>query len=172
MLDPGRGRRDVARPATGRILCTLALNYTYVLYSHQPLQFYKLQAASLRGHASTTPSYSQHRHHGTCVTPTPLWYPLALHMHRIWIQARPGDPKPQVEPLHSWGGPLADCCAASHGPHLVVYPTTITPGELPRAKAAWQAHGAPVTALHASPYGMQLVSGAGDGSVHLCVPFA
>lgn len=75
-------------------------------------------------------------------------------------------------PLHSWGGPLADCCAASHGPHLVVYPTTITPGELPRAKAAWQAHSAPVTALHASPYGMQLVSGAGDGSVHLCVLFA
>ncbi|KAK9819406.1 hypothetical protein WJX81_008395 [Elliptochloris bilobata] len=75
--------------------------------------------------------------------------------------------RPLVVSLHGWGGPLAGCCAASHGPNLAVYPTATTPGEVPRAKAAWQAHSAPVTALHASAFGMQLVSGAADGSVHL-----
>ncbi len=72
--------------------------------------------------------------------------------------------------LHGWGGALAGCCAAGHGTRLAVYHTAATPGELPAAKAAWQAHGAPVSALHASPYGMQLVSGAADGSLHLCCP--
>jgi len=77
---------------------------------------------------------------------------------------------PQVVSLHGWGGALAGCCAAGHGQRLAVYHTAATPGELPAAKAAWQAHGAAVSALHASPYGMQLVSGAADGSLHLCCP--
>jgi len=77
---------------------------------------------------------------------------------------------PQVVSLHGWGGALAGCCAAGHGQRLAVYHTAATPGELPAAKAAWQAHGAAVSALHASPYGMQLVSGAADGSLHLCGP--
>ena len=74
----------------------------------------------------------------------------------------------QVASLHSWGGALSGCCAASHAANLAVYPMATTPGEVPCAKAAWQAHAAPVTALHRSAHGMQLISGAADGSLHLC----
>lgn len=74
----------------------------------------------------------------------------------------------QVVSLHPLGGPLTTCCAACFGCSIVVYPTTIAPGELPKSKAAWVAHSADVTSLHRSQHGMQLFSGARDGSIHMC----
>lgn len=76
----------------------------------------------------------------------------------------------QVVSLHPLGGPLTTCCAASFGGSIVVYPTTIAPGEIPKAKAVWTAHRADVTSLHRSLHGMQLFSGAHDGSIHTCAP--
>lgn len=40
--------------------------------------------------------------------------------------------------MHSLGGPLTGCCAASLGSSLVVYSTKCAPGEIPKPKAHWQ----------------------------------
>ena len=74
----------------------------------------------------------------------------------------------QIESLHPLGGPLITCCAATFGPSIVVYPTTIAPGEIPKAKAAWTAHSADVTSLHRSQHDLHLFSGAHDGAIHMC----
>ncbi|KAK9823156.1 hypothetical protein WJX72_000685 [[Myrmecia] bisecta] len=73
----------------------------------------------------------------------------------------------QVASLHHLGKPLAHCCAAAYGNSIVVYPTTIVPGEIPKQKAIWAAHSAPITSLRCSAFGMHMVSGAADGTVHL-----
>jgi len=75
----------------------------------------------------------------------------------------------QIVSLHAMGGPLQECCAASYGNMLYVYPLTAPPGRAWAPKASWQAHRGAVTALHRSSFGVQLVSGATDGSIHLCV---
>ena len=75
----------------------------------------------------------------------------------------------QIVSLHAMGGPLKECCAVSYGHVLYVYPLTASPGRAWAPKASWQAHRGAVTALHRSSFGAQLVSGATDGSIHLCV---
>ncbi|CAL8466974.1 g6510 [Coccomyxa elongata] len=73
----------------------------------------------------------------------------------------------QIESLHSLGGPLTTCCAATFGRLIVIYPTTIAPGEIPKSKAAWMAHTSDVTSLHRSQHGLHLFSGAHDGAIHM-----
>ena len=75
----------------------------------------------------------------------------------------------QIVSLHAMGGPLKECCAVSYGNMLYVYPLTALPGRAWAPKASWQAHRGAVTALHRSSFGVQLLSGATDGSIHLCV---
>ncbi len=66
------------------------------------------------------------------------------------------------------GGPLQGRCAVSYGAMLYVYPTSALPGRAWQCKASWQAHKSNVTALHRSVFGAQLISGASDGTIHLC----
>lgn len=51
---------------------------------------------------------------------------------------------------------------------LYVYPLATTPGRPWQPKASWQAHKGAVTAMHRSSFGAQLLSGAADGTIHLC----
>ena len=74
----------------------------------------------------------------------------------------------QIVSLHAMGGPLQGCCAVSYGAMLYVYPTSALPGRAWQCKASWQAHKSNVTALHRSSFGAQLISGASDGTIHLC----
>ena len=74
----------------------------------------------------------------------------------------------QIVSLHALGGPLKDCCAVSYGRMLYVYPLVASPGRPWQPKASWEAHKSAVTALHRSAFGAQLISGAADGTIHLC----
>jgi hypothetical protein len=78
--------------------------------------------------------------------------------------------RPQVVSLSQFGGPLVGCCAVARGTQLAVYPTALQPGAAPAPKAQWRAHEAPVTALHRSAFGVQLLTGASDGCVHMWAP--
>ena len=76
----------------------------------------------------------------------------------------------QVVSLHALGGPMAGCCAASFGASIAVYSTAVKSGEVPKPKAVWPAHPQLVTTLHRSAHGVHLLSGAQDGSIHMCGP--
>ncbi len=78
----------------------------------------------------------------------------------------------QVVSLHSWGGPLTGTCAAAFDDTVVVMPMTKTLGRPVPVKAQWKAHGGGVSALHRSPFGIQLFTGGGDGKAHLCASAA
>ena len=81
------------------------------------------------------------------------------------------DAPPQVVSLHSLGGPLASCCAVSYGSSVYVYPVTLAAGgQPPPVKASWVAHHTAITAMHRAAFGAQLITGAADGSIHLCAP--
>lgn len=75
----------------------------------------------------------------------------------------------QVVSLHRWGGPLTNTCAAALDDSVVVMQMSKTLGRPIAPKAHWKAHGGGVSALHRSPFAIQLFTGGGDGQVHTCV---
>ena len=71
----------------------------------------------------------------------------------------------QVQCVNHYQGTLAGCCAASYGSQIAIYPTKIVPGELAKAKGAWNAHDSTITALHAGTFQHDLLSGDQSGIV-------
>lgn len=71
----------------------------------------------------------------------------------------------QVESLHTLGGPMKGCVAASYKDEVSVYSTlAVTPSAQP--KTTWQPHNGFVSQLHRSSYGIDLFTAAVDGSIH------
>lgn len=72
----------------------------------------------------------------------------------------------QVQSVHHYGGTLTGCCAASCGGQIAIYPSKVVPGELAKAKGAWNAHSSTVTSLHAGTFQPHLLSGDAAGFIH------
>lgn len=71
--------------------------------------------------------------------------------------------------LHSYGGPLAEHCAASYGGGIVVWEvgSAVRPAAPAAPLALWRAHDYLITSLHAGRFGLHLFSGAADGRIHV-----
>lgn len=74
-----------------------------------------------------------------------------------------------VVSLNNFGGPLTAHCAASYGGGVAIWGTAAAqnPASPQAPRAVWKAHDALITAIHAGDFGLNLYSGAADGSVHL-----